>query len=274
MKSITSITLSRILIALFGLGQTVGLPAQDLPKTQPKFLTIIREEVKVGRNADHARHEAGWPAAFEKAKSPDYYLALTSVTGPNEACYLIPSESSAAIGERMKREAADPVLSAELERLAAGDAEFVHSVRSAQAVARPDWNVGSFPDLAKVRFLLITRFQVAPGQWLRFDALAKAYRAARERVDSKIGYRLYEVLHGLPAQTFMAVTSVESYGEFDTSLAEHWAAIQKATPEEAALFAKQDMIVHQEAAVFRVDPKQSYVSNKVRATDPEFWNGK
>ncbi|MBM3881188.1 MAG: hypothetical protein FJ387_15945 [Verrucomicrobia bacterium] len=274
MKGITNITLNRILIALVGLGQMVGLLAQDLPKTQPKLLTIIREEVKVGRNAAHARHEAGWPAAFEKAKSPDYYLALTSVTGPNEAWYIIPSESNAAIGERMKREAADPVLSAELERLAAGDADHVQSVRAAQAIAWPDWGLGAFPDLAKARFLHITRFQVAPGQWLRFEASAKAYRAARERVNSKVGYRIYEVTSGMPALTFLAVTSVESYGEFDTSFAEHVAAIQKATPEEAALFAKQDMIVHQEAAIFRVDPKQSYVSKEVRATDPEFWNGK
>jgi hypothetical protein len=52
--------------------------AQGLPKTQPKMLTIMREEVKVGRAAEHGKHEAGWPAAFEKAKSPDYYLAMTS----------------------------------------------------------------------------------------------------------------------------------------------------------------------------------------------------
>ena len=59
--------------------------AQDLPKTQPKILTIYREEVKVGRAAEHAKHEAGWPAAYEKAKSPIYYLALTSMTGPQRS---------------------------------------------------------------------------------------------------------------------------------------------------------------------------------------------
>ena len=61
-----------------------------LPTSQPKLLTIVREEVKPGRAADHANHEAGWPAAFEKAMSPDYYLAMTSLTGPSEAWYVIP----------------------------------------------------------------------------------------------------------------------------------------------------------------------------------------
>src|SRR6185436_7635458 len=49
--------------------------AQTLPTSQPNMITIVREEVKLGRDADHANVEAGWPAAYEKAKSPDYYLA-------------------------------------------------------------------------------------------------------------------------------------------------------------------------------------------------------
>lgn len=269
-----TIPLTSVLTSILLLGQAHALLAQDLPKAQPQYLTIIREEVKVGRNAAHARHEAGWPAAFEKAKSPDYYMALTSVTGPNEAWYIIPSESNAEVGERMKREAADPVLSAELERLAAGDAEFVQSVRVAEVVARPQLSLGAFPDLAKARFFRMSRYQVALGQKPRFEAAAKAYCAARERVESKIGHRIYEVISGLPEETFVAITSVENYGDFDTLAAEHAAAMQKATSEEMALLVKQDMITLKETTVFRVDPVQSYVPKEVRAADPQFWNGK
>src|SRR2546425_12725893 len=60
---------------------------QGLPTTQPSLVTIIREEVKVGRTAEHARNEAGWPAAFGRVNSPDYYLAMTSITGMPEAWY-------------------------------------------------------------------------------------------------------------------------------------------------------------------------------------------
>jgi len=107
-----------------------------LPTSQPKMLTIVREEVKPGRSAEHARHEAGWPAAFEKAKSPDYYIAMTSLTGPSEAWYLIPTESHAAVAETMKREDKDPVLSAELSRLGARDAEFISRSTVLQAAGR------------------------------------------------------------------------------------------------------------------------------------------
>src|SRR5215212_140583 len=98
--------------AHLAIGQTAGLPA-----SQPKLLTIVREHVKVGHAADHAKHEAGWPAAFEKAKSPTYYLAMTSMSGPPEAWYVVPYESHAAMSDAMKREDKDEVLSAELGRL-------------------------------------------------------------------------------------------------------------------------------------------------------------
>jgi hypothetical protein len=56
--------------------------AQGVPATQPGLIHIFIEEVKVGRNADHAKNEAGWPAAAEKAKSKYNYIALTSMTSP------------------------------------------------------------------------------------------------------------------------------------------------------------------------------------------------
>jgi hypothetical protein len=88
-----------VVLVLGNLGQAL---AQGLPKAQPKILTVIREHVKVGRSAEHSKFEAAYPAALEKAKSPDYYLAMTSLTGPSEAWYVIPNESHAAIGESMK----------------------------------------------------------------------------------------------------------------------------------------------------------------------------
>ena len=73
-----------------------GAANAQLPTSQPNLITIAREEVKLGRDADHAKVEAGWPAAYEKAKSPDYYLAMTSTTGAPEAWYIGAYASHAA----------------------------------------------------------------------------------------------------------------------------------------------------------------------------------
>ncbi len=61
----------------------------------------------MGRAGDHAKWEAGWPAAYEKNKSPYSYIALVSVTGPNEVWYVSPLASQAALrrqpGSRRRR---------------------------------------------------------------------------------------------------------------------------------------------------------------------------
>lgn len=250
--------------------------AADLPKEQPKYITIVRESVKPGRAADHAKHEAGWPAAFEKAKSPDYYLAMTSLTGSPEAWYVSTWESHAALGESMKREAKDEALSKQLERLAAGDAEFIDGLRIIQARARTDLSRGKFPDLAKARFFTISVIRMRPGHSSLFEEAAKAYGAAAEREDPKAGYRVYEVTAGMSGPTFLIFSSVESFGEFDQRMAADEAVWKGCNEEEKATLKKfsAEGVLEAEKNRYRLDPVQSYVSKETRDTDPDFWKGK
>lgn len=248
-------------------------PAQGLPTAQPGLITLIREEVKPGRAADHAKYEAGWPAAAEKAKSPDYYLALVAMTGPTEAWYVTPYASHAAMGEGMKRDAANVAYSAELDRLSKGDAEFINSVRVIQAAARPDLSYGAFPDLTKARFWEITIFRVRSGQEQTFDAAAKAYGAATKRVAPGSSFRVYQVIAGIPGPTYLVFSTVNAYAEFDQGMADGQKTMAAATSEEGAALDKagREAIINVETNRFRLDPVQSYVSAEVKATDPAFW---
>src|SRR5262249_20501753 len=108
-------------VAAVQFGGLAHVHSQGLPTSQPKVLTLLREHVKVGHSGGHSKFEVGYPAAFEKAKSPDYYFAMASVTGPDEVWYVMSNDSYAAVGEGMKRQDKDPVLSAELNRLALAD---------------------------------------------------------------------------------------------------------------------------------------------------------
>ncbi|MEW5915918.1 MAG: hypothetical protein AB1762_05915 [Gemmatimonadota bacterium] len=264
--------LTLISLGLLSAGSASG-QSQGLPTSQPALLTIVREEVKVGRAADHAKHEAGWPAAFEKAKSPDYYLALVSMTGPNEAWYITPSASHTAMAEGMKRDDADPVLSAELNRLSRVDGDFLNGLRVIQAAARPDLSMGDYPDIARMRFWEITIFRVRPGHEAAFDAAAKAYRAATQRAAPSTRWRMYQVIAGMPNPTYIAFGSVVGYNEFDKGMSDGEATMRAFTAEEGALLEKfsKESLLNAETNRFRLDPVQSYVSKEVRATDPAFW---
>ena len=249
-------------------------PAQDLPTAQPNLITIWRESVKPGRAAEHARHEAGFPAAFAKAGSPDYYLALTSVTGPDEAWYLTPAKSHAVIGESFKLEAREPALGAELARLARIDAEFISALRIIQARARPELSVGEFPDLAKARFFEITVYRLRPGHESHFEAAAKAWGTALKRTAPSMSGRVYQVIAGMPSPTFLVISSVEDYADFDrlgADSAATWAATTPAEQETIRKFATE-AVLEEETNKFRVDPGQSYVSKETRAKAPVFWS--
>ena len=248
--------------------------SQGIPTSQPSLITIAREEVKIGHAAAHAAHEAGWPAAYAKAKSPYYYLAMVSLTGPNEAWYVAPYASHATLGESLKLDATDPVLSVELQRLSRVDAEHLNSFRNIHAAARTDLSYGTFPDMALARFWEITTFRVRPGHEEGFANAAKAYAAAAKRGAPNASWRTYEVIAGLPGPTYLVFSSVQSFAEFDRGMQENMALMKAFTPDELATlqkFATAGMI-NAETHRFRLDPGQSYVDAATKAKDPKFWS--
>jgi hypothetical protein len=60
---------------------------------------------------------------------------MASMTGPSEVWFTVPWESNAAWGEANARDAANPKLSAGLERLSAADAEHLISMNVIVAMA-------------------------------------------------------------------------------------------------------------------------------------------
>jgi hypothetical protein len=228
---------------------------------------------KCGRATEHERIEAGWPAAFAKAKSPAYYLAMTSQTGPNEAWFIVPFASNAAIADEMKLESADTALAAELARLTRADAEVLTDSRTIQARARTDLSHGTYPDLAKMRFWQISIFRVRPGHVADFEAAAKVYGAATDRAATGSSYRIYQITAGLPEPTFLIFQSVESYALFDGMMASGQKTMQSLTAEEQATMQKfsTDALLNSETNRFALNPTMSYVSAETRATDPAFW---
>jgi hypothetical protein len=246
---------------------------QPLPTSQPTLITITREKVKMGRAADHERLEAGWPAAFAKAKSTSYYLAMTSLTGAGEAWFLTPYADNAAIAADMKQQSSDTVLAKELDRLSRADADLLNDWTIIQARSRPDLSHGAFPDLAKVRFWEVTTFRVRPGHEAEFEAAAKAYGAAAERAAPGYSYRIYQVTLGMPQPTFLVFATVDSYGQFDDMATNGQKTMQGFTTEESATMQKfsTDALINSESNRFALNPTMSYVAAETRATDVAFW---
>jgi hypothetical protein len=267
-------TALRLTLLALVAGSAADALAQSLPTSQPQFLQIYRETIKPGRTFEHAKWEAGWPAAFEKAKSKYTYIAISSLTGPSEAWFISPFASQAAYGESLAAEQ-DPVLGPELERLSKGDAEFISDWTSVQAVAVPDLSHGAFPDMSKVRFYEVTTFRVKPGYYDEWVAATKAYKSAAARSAPSAGWRTYEVVAGAPGGTYLLMSTVGSFAEFDKMAAEGEATWKNMTAEESAALGKfmKEGLLSTVTQRFRVDPAMSYVDAATKAKDA-FWSPK
>lgn len=260
------------LLALFATGAATAT-AQTLPTTQPPILSLYIEKVKIGHSAAHTKHEAGWPAAFAKAKSVNYYLAMEAMTGEPQVWYVAPYESHAAIAAEMKTNEADAALSAELDRLSKGDAEHLESFRMVQARARTDLSHGTFPDLNQQRFWEITLFHLKPGHEMGFAEAAKAYKSASSRANPDANWRVYEVIAGMESPTYLIFSSVADYAKLDAMMAAGEKTMMSATQAEMEKLGTfmmngvEKVITHR----FRLSPTMSYVAEDVKKADPDFW---
>ena len=263
-------------VALLSVSSATVASSQGMPTSQPNMITILREEVKLGHNAMHAAFEAGWPAAYAKAKSPYYYLAMAAMTGSNEVWYVSPYASHAVYGESMKLESADKGLSDEIARLQKGDADHITSLRSMHAVARTDLSYGTFPDMGLARFWEVTTFRVRPGFEEGFANAAKAYAAAAKRAAPNMSWRTYEVVAGIPGPTFLVFSSVVAFADFDKSMQQNMELGKAFTPDELATLQKFSVagMINAETQRFRLDPKQSYVDAATKGKDSAFWTSR
>lgn len=254
-------------------GSAAPALAQGMPTTQPKFMHVFREQIKPGRSAEHAKWEAGWPAAYEKVKSPYHYIALQSMTGPSEVWYVVPLASQAAYGEMVAADDKDPALAAELERLNKGDAEFRAEESALQAVAMPELSHGAFPAPGKMKYYEITTFRIRPGHQDAWMAATKAYKAAAARSAPNASWRTYDVVAGAPGGTFLIFSSVGAFAEFDRMMAEGEATWKGMTAEESAALGKfmKEGLLTTTTNRYRLDPVQSYVNAETKAMDPAFW---
>lgn len=261
------------LAAALSLTGTSAAIAQGLPTTQPNLLVISRERVTLGHEGPHVRTESGRQATFERATSPDFYLALESMTGVPEVWFITPWDSYESWGRAMARDERNPELATALDRFREMDRAHLDDADVIEAVAMPELGFGTFPDLNKMRFWEITTVHVRPGHEAAFAAAAQAQRSAALRANPGASWRVFRVSAGMPSGTFLILTSVESFGLFDQMLAGSYAIEAAMTGQErqATERFRTEGVRRAVAHRFRLSPDMSYVPAGTRAADPYFW---
>lgn len=241
----------------------------------PAVIEIVRESVKEGRVAAHEKVESDWAAAFRKHNFAYHQLALTSMTGPSEALFLVAFPSFAAV-EQGNQEMQKPGIKAEMDLLDARDGELRSASRMMYAVYRKDMSYR--PDLVnvgKTRYIGVLSFRLKLGHMQDFEEGGKKFLAADEKAGLKTPSVAYEVVAGAPADLFLFLEPMESLTALDEAPARQ-KAVAEAMGEDYQRVMKGagDVFNSIEYSLYAVNPRMSYVSKETEDVDPAFWRPK
>jgi hypothetical protein len=246
--------------------------AQDLaPEAPAKVLQIIREEIKAGRAAAHEKYEAGYVKAYKAAKRTPY-LAMSALTGPSEAWFIVSFPSYAALEKETDATAKDATLSAELERLDEGDAAYRTGGRTMIAEYKPELSYHARGDFSGVHYVEVTIVHVRPGHSREYEELVSASRKAHEQANVDEHFGVYEIASGMPTGTYVVFAGLNSLAELDSD--PHGQAYRDAVGDEGRAKMQKliaDSVVSADRMVFQFSPRMSNPPAWLLRTDPVFW---
>ena len=272
--------MKKILLAVMVVSWLVGgataLRAQEeAAESAPKVLVIDREMVKVGKGAAHAKNEAAWVRAFTAAKSPDRYLAATTMSGPNTAMFFEGFDSYAAWGEADKYDS-QPKVAAMTGPVAEKDSDYVSEGRTMVATLNEKWSWKPNMSIAEMRYFELETIRMRPGHDKEWDELIALYQGAATKMNLDEHDIFYEVHYGAPAGTVLIFTPRKSLGELDAALGTGKAfqdALGEKGREQWAKLVEQT-IAGDSTELLSFSPEMSYPPEAWTKADPSYWKPK
>ena len=253
------------------LGAVAQLHAQAT-MMPPAMLSVSCEWVKPGMGPAHDQHEEAWARASEAVKGFAPALAVQSTTGPAETCWLTSVASYDQLGKNNELFAKDPGYAAAMPSLVGNDGKFISEFRGYIAVLRTDLSAGEMPNVLTRRVMEWSEWRIRPGNGAAFDAAAKAYTAAAKRAGVNPEFRVFQVLHGAPGDTYWIFTSQTSMAGFDAMMASDPKILAAFTPDDGKLFDDffAKAVVSVNSNIWTYNSAQSNLTPEQRASDP-FW---
>jgi hypothetical protein len=171
-------------VRLAVLSATLALPGIASPQamTGPaKVLSVGREIVKPGKSTLHAKWETAWARALEAAKYSDHFIAMASVTGPNEVWFMSGYNSLEEMQKAYDASDANAAVAAVTDRYLPAESEYLQDGRSMILTLREDLSYSTGRAMSELRFVSVTRLLVRPGHAAEFVEARAAVKAAAGR---------------------------------------------------------------------------------------------
>ncbi len=248
------------------------------PAPVPKVLMVVREQIKEGREAAHAKAEEAWPRIFSKGNVTTHYVGMTAESGTSEAWFLEPYDSFGGM-EKARGEIEQSPLAADLEVANVQDGELRTGSRTLLAVYRGDLSfhpAEAMSSLPKCRHMGVTVLRIKYGHDADLAQIAKLLIDGDEKSNSDQPVLTYQAISGGPSGTYLIFSPMDSLAHMDAAPARLAAARQAMGERNRQRLDALALEVLQssESLLFAFNPRMSYVSKEFAAGDPEFWNPK
>ncbi len=245
--------------------------AQQAADPPPDILQIYVDAVKPGKMAEYTRIENEAATACARASTWPY-MAMEAKTGPQEVWFLSGFDSYAAMESSDGPFLRNSALSADLNRLMEAKTNLVSDPHTIFLRYREDLsrNRGLVP--AQTRFFVISVVKVHLGHEQEYENSQLLLRSARERAGTADNRVVYQVLSGIPADTYItfqphrsfrsAASTLDSlldYDDLDDSVRGRLRELQAASISSTETF------------IFSINPSISNPEGEWIADDPEFW---
>lgn len=251
-----------------------ALPAwaqqMDVPPP-PGILQIYVDSVKPGKMAAYSKIENQAAAACARASAWPY-LAMQATTGPEEVWFVSGFDSYAAMERSDDPFLRDAALASDINRLLDAKTDLVSDPHTVFLRYREDLsrNHGLVPP--RTRFFTVTVVKVHRGHEQEYEGSQRLLRSARERAGAMDNRAVYQVLSGMPDDTYItfsphasfrgaagALDGLLDYDDLDDSLRDHLREFLAAS------------VLTTETFVFSVSPAMSNPEGEWMADDPQFW---
>ncbi len=248
----------------------------DMEKPAP-ILVIYREDVKAGRVASHDELEANFARTYSRVPGAQYFLAMNSLSGPNQSWFLQPYTSLEEVQkESQASEHAPAAIRTALQRITSGEIDNLTSQQAIVTIYREDLSHNaSIKKLPHCRYMEVVTYRVQPGHDREFAEAAKLVREAHEKANQPMPWATYEVFAGAPSGTYYVFRALDSLKDADPTANETMMkAVDQAMGTEGSKKLMQlvaDGHIMREVNFYSLNPKTSYAPPAFAAADA-FWS--
>jgi hypothetical protein len=245
------------------------------PTPPPPLIQRFREVVKVGRGDAHEALERAWAVAYANSKLPVYSIAMTAMTGPNDAIWMSGWSSFKDFDDANTAIAKNKELTAAISQYSAKDADYINDAVATIWALRPDLSYRDTVDWSQMHAYEILTIRARPGHNDDLKRIVDKLMATHKAARTSAHWAMYQGMMGMPDGTYLVLVPHKSVADLDIGMKED-AQFAKALGDAGGKELEKlssDGIISVETNLFSVNAKMSYVSDAWRGADVDFWKG-